>query len=109
MGKKQIKLEKKVERRKRVKKEILARRAALRAEAKEKRKQELLEKNIAKLDAIAQQQAKLNYSPELQKLLETLEEMKKDKNSTEPCVLPNQTTTIKNNSKEVDSSEDEIL
>lgn len=77
MGKKQIKLEKKVERKRRVRKKVLAKRAALRAEAKELREKELLEKAVIKADREAQLKAEMNPSPSLQKTLKILEDLKK--------------------------------
>lgn len=107
MGKAQRKLEKQVERKRRVRKKILARRAAIRAEAKKSKEREALEQAVAKADRKAADSK--NYSPGLQKTLKLLEELKKDKDGTDSVVLPNETLTLKRVSKDTDSSEDETF
>jgi len=105
MGKKQIKIEKQAERKRRVRAKILARRSAMRAEAKKAREEKLLEQNINK----AVNKAEKARSPELQNTLELLKELENDKDGTDSVILPNQTTTLKRISKDTNSSEDEVI
>ena len=105
MGKKQIKIEKQAERRRQVRKKILARRSAMRAEAKKSREQKLLELNVNK----AVNKAEKAMSPGLQKTLELLKKLENDKDGTDSVVLPNQTMTLKSASKDTNSSEDEVI
>lgn len=106
MGKAQKKLEKQAERRRRVRKKVLARRKAIRAEAKKSREREILEQAVAKADRKAESK---NYSPGLQSTLKALEELEKETDSTESTVLPNETLTLKRVLKDTNSSEDETF
>ncbi len=105
MGKKQVKLERQAERRRQVRKKILARRSAMREEAKKAREKKLLEHNVNK----AVNKAEKAMSPELQKTLELLKKLENDKDGTDSVVLPNQTMTLKHTSKDTNSSEDEVI